>query len=88
MLFANTSTDVLVTVTGFTAAENVTTIGVVTATFVDPLAGVTLNTVGPVFTGVDELPVVNPLVNAVAEFPARSVNPPLPPCTPCSPPVN
>jgi hypothetical protein len=67
---------VLVTVSGSTAAENVTTIGVVTATPVDPLAGVTLTTVGPVFTGVGELDVVNPLVNAVTAFPARSVNPP------------
>jgi hypothetical protein len=74
--FAVTSTEVLVTVTGFTAALNVTTIGVVTATFVDPLGGVTLRTVGPVVTPVEELEVVNPLVNVVAAFPARSVNPP------------
>jgi hypothetical protein len=64
-----------VTVSALIGAENVATTGVVTATFVALLTGVTL-TVGPVFTGVEELDVVNPLVNAVAAFPAKSVNPP------------
>ena len=77
-LFASTATELSVTVTGFTAAENVTATAVVTATLVDPPGGVTLRTVGPVVTGVDEPPVVNPLVNPVTPFPARSVNPPTP----------
>jgi hypothetical protein len=65
-----------VTVRGFTGPLNVITTGAVTATFVAPLAGLTLTTVGPVVTPVEELDVVNPLVNVVAAFPARSVNPP------------
>ena len=66
----------VLTVSGFTAAENVTTTVLDTATFVAPLAGTTDTTVGAVCTGVEELPVVNVLVNAVTGLPARSVNPP------------
>jgi hypothetical protein len=65
----------LTTLNGFTAAEYVTTIGVVTATFVIPFAGLTL-TVGPVLTGVGELEVVKLLVNPLTVLPARSVKPP------------
>ena len=71
--FANRANVLLLTVAGFSDSENVSTIGALRPTPVDPLPGVTLITVGAVVSGTAA--VRNELFQYALALPARSSTP-------------